>query len=588
MAQPETVMKAIREAVAKKTSETGGRNAVAAVLSRYGHHKLPRVHSARAPAGFTVRVYVWQGTPAGDIALITGPSVTNEVKYLDDLQAAKAAPGAYVQAVEGGRAEDQARGGMERVVDRERARQERAAAPKAPRAPRARPAAAPAKPWVRMPGREFPGERAPEEPRVVVGTRGRGGAARGNPADAWKRRYPKPAPEFEELPAGVELLSDEEARQRNFATAAGRRYAQAAADAREDIARERFGDAAVVLTKAMSDVREMATDSEQRMEGERLANVVLGPVRAELDAALAQAEDAEAEVPTAEVREAVEHAEEAADTAYARIMAWEWAEAVGPALDAQATADYALEDEFGGDDAVGSWYERSWDVARFGEALGKLVDAAQAAVGEGETEEVRDHMGAARDVLSEFKGVYLEQRLREADKAVAKFIAAEEEQQDATRMEEAVASALQNIDKDILKPDRLALELGQDWRYGEIADSLADLHDPESEQYQTYDVGDVADSAERQRNLAPDVHEAVWPQIRDEVAYLEELLAERTGKAPAVFTRGLRGAGVRGPAALVAPVAPVAPAEPTEADHMAAFRVTLVQAIAEAKAQGLL
>lgn len=604
MAQPETVMKAIREAVAKKTSETGGRNAVAAVLSRYGHHKLPRVHSARAPEGYTVRVYVWTGTPAGDIALITGPSVVNEVKYLDDLQTAKAAPGAYVQAVEGGRAEDQARGGMERVVGREKARQERAAAPKAPRAPRARPAVAPAaKPWIRMPRKEFSDEREGAEPRVVFGAPRK----RGNPDDAWERQHPKAAPEFAELPEGeygygeaAELAARDqaaaEARKRDafleFSRQADRRYAQAAADAREDIARERFDDAAGVLTKAMYDVRALAVDAAQRMEGERLANAVLGPVRAELDAEMARVEAAEAavEVPSAEVREAVEHAEEAADTAYDLIMQGEWDKAVGPTLDAQATADYDLAEEFGGDAAPGSWFERSQNVAAFGVALEKLVDAARGSVGEGEVEDVRDHMEVAERRAATIRGDRLFRLFDNAAAFVRRFIAAEEEKVDAARFAVAVKQALSNVDQDHLKPARRALEMAHDWEYAEIADALADLRDPASEYYRTYE----SDDDQAMREAAPRVFDAVWPQIKDEVAYLEELLSERTGKVPAMLTRGMKGAGAAlftgaGPRA-AAPEAPMpaAPAAPTDADHMAAFRAALVQALAEAKAQGLL
>lgn len=156
--QPETVLRALKEAVKSRRSEQGERAAVQTVLAKYGSHKLPQLRQGKTPEGATIRIYIWTGTPAGDFALCTGPSLEGEIRTLESMETATASPGAaYIEAGEAPprtvsqiRDELKKRGARESTILPELAR-------------------------FRMPRSEGPGR-----PRVVLY-----GGARGNPAQVY-------------------------------------------------------------------------------------------------------------------------------------------------------------------------------------------------------------------------------------------------------------------------------------------------------------------------------------------------------------------------------------------------------------------
>lgn len=88
MAEPATVLKKIREAVSERISETAQRNAVMQTLGLYGARDVhpSETRMGRMPQGGAFRIYIWTGTPAGDFALITGPTVEAEIKKLADIE----------------------------------------------------------------------------------------------------------------------------------------------------------------------------------------------------------------------------------------------------------------------------------------------------------------------------------------------------------------------------------------------------------------------------------------------------------------------------------------------------------------------
>jgi len=97
MATHETVLRAVKSAVADKATETGGRNAVARVLASYGYIGMPIIETGRDDSGATVRVYTWTDTPAGDILMIGGPSLENEIHDATRLGYKAAPAGSYIQ-----------------------------------------------------------------------------------------------------------------------------------------------------------------------------------------------------------------------------------------------------------------------------------------------------------------------------------------------------------------------------------------------------------------------------------------------------------------------------------------------------------
>lgn len=92
------VFKEIEAAVRGRATESAQRNAVAKVLGKYGYFKAPEIAQTRASDGVTVRIYTFHGSPAGDFALVAGPSLEGEVHRLSDMAASKAPKGLYIEA----------------------------------------------------------------------------------------------------------------------------------------------------------------------------------------------------------------------------------------------------------------------------------------------------------------------------------------------------------------------------------------------------------------------------------------------------------------------------------------------------------
>lgn len=78
------LFKDVQEAVGKAKTESGELGAVKRVLERAGYRKAPHVSQTTAttpdgrPAG-VARVYLFAGTPDGDIVLVAGPSIEGRV-----------------------------------------------------------------------------------------------------------------------------------------------------------------------------------------------------------------------------------------------------------------------------------------------------------------------------------------------------------------------------------------------------------------------------------------------------------------------------------------------------------------------------
>ena len=89
-----SLLEEIREAVAKKQSETGERNAVVRVLARHGAYSMPKIETGRFGKGATIRVYIWD-TTWGSLVLSSGPSVEGEVQYADKRSVSDAPDGYY-------------------------------------------------------------------------------------------------------------------------------------------------------------------------------------------------------------------------------------------------------------------------------------------------------------------------------------------------------------------------------------------------------------------------------------------------------------------------------------------------------------
>jgi hypothetical protein len=124
----------IKRAVSAKRTEDAQRAAVIRILAGAGHKRQPEVKQGSDGRG-TVRFYCWLDSPAGDVVLVTGPTVVGEVYTVAELDKMPAGAGFVVYAAD---AELKAKA----KADLERA-QRAPAAPKAKAAPKPRAAAAP-------------------------------------------------------------------------------------------------------------------------------------------------------------------------------------------------------------------------------------------------------------------------------------------------------------------------------------------------------------------------------------------------------------------------------------------------------------
>ena len=166
MAQPETVLRAVKKAAEERTSESGQRNAVQATLAQYGYFKLPQLQTF-SEGRATVRAYVWLDVGGKDLLLITGPSFTPEVRFARDDEYHDADEyGVFVPATHGGMKEDH-RAALERARDRHRGEGKIVgrAEPKRTRKP---PPKKPSRPKVRS-GMEFRTEGPDFRPRTPEG-----------------------------------------------------------------------------------------------------------------------------------------------------------------------------------------------------------------------------------------------------------------------------------------------------------------------------------------------------------------------------------------------------------------------------------
>lgn len=95
MASPKEVRDGIQLSIAKMVGEAAQRNAVVRILASLGHKGAPSVSSGKLD-GDVLRMYLWRGTPAGDIILATGPAFLPRI--LAPSEISEAGPGVYVLA----------------------------------------------------------------------------------------------------------------------------------------------------------------------------------------------------------------------------------------------------------------------------------------------------------------------------------------------------------------------------------------------------------------------------------------------------------------------------------------------------------
>jgi hypothetical protein len=86
MPSQDALLDQIAKAVEGAKTEAGEVNAVIEKLVLQGYLNIPEATMVKAKDGRTVRVYLWEGTPAGDFALITGPDVDGRVVSNEELQ----------------------------------------------------------------------------------------------------------------------------------------------------------------------------------------------------------------------------------------------------------------------------------------------------------------------------------------------------------------------------------------------------------------------------------------------------------------------------------------------------------------------
>jgi len=141
MASQSTILALIKKHVSARKSEGAQLTAISKVLAAHGGKlKRPEVSHTRAGAtGVSLRIYSFNGTKAGDFALITGPGVIGEVKSFTELDSKAAPKGFYVEAGAGGSAATKR---VNAAMARAEAAAKRAASsgtrqPRKPRKPRA-------------------------------------------------------------------------------------------------------------------------------------------------------------------------------------------------------------------------------------------------------------------------------------------------------------------------------------------------------------------------------------------------------------------------------------------------------------------
>jgi len=140
----------IKKAVAGVSTENAAVAKVATALAANGFTKTPKVESTYEGRS-TVRIYLWRGTPFGDLVLVAGPAIQPELKEASEIARVPKHGGAYAvtaaeadltPAAKKALASGQARGAAfaathgEPVKPTPAPRAERA--PRAPAAPRAR------------------------------------------------------------------------------------------------------------------------------------------------------------------------------------------------------------------------------------------------------------------------------------------------------------------------------------------------------------------------------------------------------------------------------------------------------------------
>lgn len=128
------LLREIKRAVEAKKTESSQRLAVVKLLAGAGYRKQPSVKQGSDGKG-TVRFYAWMDSPAGDIVLVTGPTVVGEVYTVAELDKMPAGPGFVVYA-----ADADLRDKVKADIERAQSGSPKAKAPKAaskPRAPRA-------------------------------------------------------------------------------------------------------------------------------------------------------------------------------------------------------------------------------------------------------------------------------------------------------------------------------------------------------------------------------------------------------------------------------------------------------------------
>lgn len=92
---PKDIRDGIQLAIGKLVGEAAQRNAVVRILANLGHRSAPSVVSARLD-GDVLRMYLWKGSPAGDIILATGPAFLPKILTPSDISEER--PGVYVLA----------------------------------------------------------------------------------------------------------------------------------------------------------------------------------------------------------------------------------------------------------------------------------------------------------------------------------------------------------------------------------------------------------------------------------------------------------------------------------------------------------
>jgi len=78
------VIKQLQNELKKIKTEIGEKNAVARFLKAHGHRRAPEVTKGTTADNRTVRMYLWRDTPAGNVCLVSGPSVDGTIYELHE------------------------------------------------------------------------------------------------------------------------------------------------------------------------------------------------------------------------------------------------------------------------------------------------------------------------------------------------------------------------------------------------------------------------------------------------------------------------------------------------------------------------